>query len=291
MANWNPVPHAWLLVVAQYQTLGEVGMIKSRRRLSTRTYSTAGAVVAIVATAAILLASPFVLSAVAPFSDDWSKLSDVGQSYGAAAAVFSGLAFIGVMFTLFTLNRQSAFQQALSLRSLHFDLLRTVIDHPTYERAMREGHNNDALPLWAYFNLRLQTIYFFWRCGEVDDANAEAEIGTLMRFGTFAEWWREDGAPLWNAGHQTPSERRFVSMVDEVGHRATRRTPDCSASVSAGAPGSRPVRQSRIKATGFALAAGAAFGASVASIAASRRGRPRVRILSTGRIRHSARRA
>jgi len=260
-------------------------MIKYRRRLSTRTFSTTGAVVAIVATATILLASPFVLSAVAPFSDDWSKLSDVGQSYGAAAAVFSGLAFIGVMFTLFTLNRQSAFQQALSLRTLHVDVLRTVIEHPDYERAMRDGDNDDHLPLWAYFNLRLQTIYFFWRCGEVDDANAVAEIGALMKFRVFDEWWLTEGAPLWNAGHQAPSERRFVSMVE-----TTRKHVEHPAKIAAVPPQRRSARSGSITATSFALATGAAFGASVASIAVFRR-KPEVRSLRAGRIRRGARRA
>jgi len=58
---------------------------------------------------------------------DWAHLSNVGQSYGAASAILSTLAVIGVAFTLVVQARESKESRNYSIREMHTNLMRIGI--------------------------------------------------------------------------------------------------------------------------------------------------------------------
>jgi hypothetical protein len=55
-------------------------------------------------------------------STDWDRLSDIGQTYGAASALLAGLALTGVAASLFFQAREAKATREQALRALHGDL-------------------------------------------------------------------------------------------------------------------------------------------------------------------------
>lgn len=49
---------------------------------------------------ALIAGFPFILSASAPSSMDWNRLSEVSQAYGAVAVLFSAAAFLGAIISI-----------------------------------------------------------------------------------------------------------------------------------------------------------------------------------------------
>jgi hypothetical protein len=63
-------------------------------------------------------------------SVDWTRLSEVGQTYGAASAILSTLAISGVVISLLFQARQARAQQIQVLRGYHLELLRETLENP-----------------------------------------------------------------------------------------------------------------------------------------------------------------
>lgn len=68
-------------------------------------------------------ASPFALDAFRGSTSYWNRLSAIGQTYGAASAVLSVLAVIGVAVTLVLQARDSRALRLQAIRESHIRLL------------------------------------------------------------------------------------------------------------------------------------------------------------------------
>jgi hypothetical protein len=61
---------------------------------------------------------------------DWSRLSDIGQTYGAASAILSALAFGGIAVSIFIQIRQAKTQEIQATYGFYFDLMRITLEDP-----------------------------------------------------------------------------------------------------------------------------------------------------------------
>ena len=111
-----------------------------------------------------VIISPLALQLIAGKKLNWPLLSNVGQSYGAASAMLSALAFFGVALALVLQVRQARESRNYSIRELHSSLLRMGIADKRY----LEAWGNLALPpnmdrdVFIYMNLimnYLDTLY------------------------------------------------------------------------------------------------------------------------------------
>src|SRR2546430_9173902 len=95
----------------------------------------------VIALAAVAL-SPFLLGALDRFGVDWTRLSEIGQTYGAVSAVLSALALGAVAISVAIQARQARADQIQAVRGFHLDLVRLQLDDlPTY------------LPCWGPLDL------------------------------------------------------------------------------------------------------------------------------------------
>jgi hypothetical protein len=60
---------------------------------------------------------------------NWARLSEVGQAYGATAAILSALALIGVTAALFVQARDARTSQEHTARSFHLELTRLAMEN------------------------------------------------------------------------------------------------------------------------------------------------------------------
>ena len=87
--------------------------------------------VATAATLALVLLSPFVLIWIGAIrEEDWTRLSNIGQTYGAASAVLSAMALGGIAVSLIIQSRDGRAAQAASVREFHRELLETTALEP-----------------------------------------------------------------------------------------------------------------------------------------------------------------
>ena len=94
-----------------------------------------------VAVAAVVL-SPFLPGALGGFGVNWTRLSEIGQTYGAVSAVLSALALGAVAMSVSIQARQARADQIQAVRGFHLDLVRMQLDDlPTY------------LPCWGPLDL------------------------------------------------------------------------------------------------------------------------------------------
>ncbi|MBG0567256.1 DUF6082 family protein [Actinoplanes aureus] len=76
--------------------------------------------------------SPLVLAAAGEAVNlDWQHMSDIGQAYGAAAAVFSALAFTAVAVSIAYQARAVNQQHFQAVRGFQWELLNMVADEVT----------------------------------------------------------------------------------------------------------------------------------------------------------------
>ncbi|MGH3406799.1 MAG: DUF6082 family protein [Streptosporangiaceae bacterium] len=105
-----------------------------------------------------IIFSPVALQHLAAHHFNWVQLSNVGRSYGAASAILSALAIIGVSFTLIVQARQSKENRNHYTREMRTDLLRIGMA----DERLLEAWGNIRVPtgidrdLAVYENLRKQ---------------------------------------------------------------------------------------------------------------------------------------
>src|SRR2546430_12427958 len=85
-----------------------------------------GAAVAVTVAAVVL--SPFLLGALGGFGVNWTRLSEIGQTYGAVSAVLSALALGAVAMSVSIQARQARAEQIQAVRGFHLDLVRLQLD-------------------------------------------------------------------------------------------------------------------------------------------------------------------
>jgi len=111
-----------------------------------------------VLTIGLIGASPFALAVFTGATRHWERLSFIGQTYGAASAVLSVLALIGVVVTLRIQAGESKTAREHAIRQSNIELVKMAMDDPVYNECW-----GPALALadetrqrqWVYVNLIL----------------------------------------------------------------------------------------------------------------------------------------
>ena len=79
----------------------------------------------------LVLLSPLLLRQLGTLRGvDWTRLSNIGQTYGAASAILSALALGAVAVSLLVQARQTKVQQIQAVLGYHLELMRMTLDDP-----------------------------------------------------------------------------------------------------------------------------------------------------------------
>jgi len=200
----------------------------TRRRATVRRTAVYGAVLGITAGAlSLVLLSPLLLDQLGRIRGiDWTRLSNIGQTYGAASAILSAVALIGVSLSILVQARQARTERIRIVRERHMDLLRIILDAPnTYGpvismQARSAVDTQRFLFTTMWMNYSLMGFQMGLISEEVLRADHLAFGGEPMR-----TWWASARRYWIGVPGQDRKERQFVRIVDEEYRRSVAEGP------------------------------------------------------------------
>jgi hypothetical protein len=167
-----------------------------------------------------VLLSPILLGFIDGLtSRDWSRLSDIGQAYGAASAILSGLALIGVALSTWVQAREGRAMRVQMIRSHQFELNRYLMDTADFQA-----------PGWTWLpaeqEARRRTLFTvatfqYFKTGYVADVFSEVSVRSELArevFSTeFGRAYWEMARPKWVADAASGSRRdkEFIRVIEE----------------------------------------------------------------------------
>lgn len=227
-----------------------------------RTAITATALVLFTVSVLVLVTvSPLALKKFETFPEiNWSELSNIGQTYGAASALLTGLALIGVAGSLVYQVRAIQQSRVQSSQEHQFHLVEMALHDPTYVRAWGDDPSRygtfERLRQQYYINL----IISFWEraylVGDLPESMLRVELSPLFRGQAAREFWDRNGK-VRVASARSRRVRRFCEIVDEEYRSVASGAPE----VPAEDPRSRPVKEERQHHAIFKIGSAALLGA------------------------------
>jgi hypothetical protein len=92
--------------------------------------------VLLVVIASLVIFSPLLLVGLLHLRYNWSKLSNIGQTYGAVSALLSSLALAGVVVSLLFQSRDGQTAREQASRTLQHELIKMELEDPSLMTAM-----------------------------------------------------------------------------------------------------------------------------------------------------------
>ncbi|MFG1609509.1 DUF6082 family protein [Actinoplanes sp. NPDC049265] len=157
---------------------------------------------------------------------DWTRLSNIGQTYGFISAILSAVAVVGVAASLSAQTRQTKIDQLQLLRQVHGELLDyAIIDPKTYAPVLGDFGSASDEDIRRKLLSTLWLNYFF----AMFETGGWNERG--LRLDGFRELFQSEIArtnwqrarPAWQIYRsQNRSGRNFLRIADEEYDRALR---------------------------------------------------------------------
>ncbi|WP_203990415.1 DUF6082 family protein [Sphaerisporangium rufum] len=165
---------------------------------------------------ALVVLSPLAIDAI----DDggqWSRRSEIGQTYGAAAALLSVLALAAIAFSLVLQAREVKLAREQASRATHNELITMALNDPDYRECwgvFSTERDERSIRQQLYTNL----VVSYWQ--------TRFELGTFsethLRHGAATVFSARPGRVFWRDARearirtsQTRKARRFHSILDE----------------------------------------------------------------------------
>lgn len=168
----------------------------------------------------------------------WATRSEIGQTYGAAAALISVLALVGISFSLILQAREAKAAREHASRVTHSELLRMAMENPAYRECwgpLEDSLDETEQQQQIYTNLILSYWQSRFEVGMFSEAHLRAGGSDMFAAAPGRRFWAET-RQVRRATAQTRRARRFHAILDE----------EYEAAVASGAPKSRqrpPVRR------------------------------------------------
>lgn len=188
-------------------------MFRSRRA------AFAALVVSIVAVSLFLVAfSPLALRQIASLSGiNWTRLSNVGQTYGAISAVLAALALIGVAGSVLLQAREARHNRWAASRNRHAELISFALKDPFYIQVFAPpfpGCSVETGKLMAYINLLLQYWSMMWEFGDLPERQLRANLANVLQTEAGRLYWSKirKQTPFYS----TRREHEFHEIANEI---------------------------------------------------------------------------
>lgn len=89
-------------------------------------------VLAVVCAMGLVVVSPLALPALDGNGEDWERIGDIAQAYGAVSALLSGLAVVGVAASLVLQAREAKAARVQNTRLMHMEFTKQAMENPEY---------------------------------------------------------------------------------------------------------------------------------------------------------------
>ncbi|GIM98153.1 DUF6082 family protein [Paractinoplanes toevensis] len=174
-----------------------------------------GALIILVA----LLFSPFaLLVVVGRFSgDSWARLSEAGQSYGFAAALFSAAALFAVSVSAVTQAKQRRLSEQQVFRAMQTELMRVAISEPDVYMPCYGAETSEEVTRtkqWMFCALRMRHWLAGFEMGEVVEAEIRSELAPEVYGNPVSRRWWQTNRRLWQQVHQGKGAT-MAQIIDE----------------------------------------------------------------------------
>jgi Family of unknown function (DUF6082) len=185
--------------------------------------------IAAIAMSITVLCSPFFLEwLVASRHLDWVSIGNAGQAYGAASAILSALAVLGVAITVLLQFREHSASQLQILRQQQFTLIDFAAKDPFsraplfgFDAAILRDLTEDQVRQWMF----LAMVVGYARTGYLLGAFSEAILETEFFKHIFdtevgRRWWSGSRYYMLTVAGQTKREKQFFRILDQVYEKA-----------------------------------------------------------------------
>jgi hypothetical protein len=234
-----------------------------RRRTARRLFLAAAA---LLATAAFLIGTPFLLLAIGHVRpNDWTRFSNEGQAYGGIAAVIGMLALLGVAASLVLQSRDGAANRELAQRTIQGDLLSRALDDRELLACWGPSRHGDDQQDRQHIYTNL--IVSFWRSmfeiGKITEDQLRVLSARMFAGAPGRRYWTIAG-PHQESHYVTDRDRKFVQILDQEHAKATVSTHTAESPKPEGAQSTLGGDHSTIAALALGIAVGAVLSGAVA---------------------------
>lgn len=183
-------------------------------------------VVSFVASVAGVMLVPALLARVSTPDTDYSRISDIGQSYGAASAVISAMALGVVLVGLTMQHRQFTRGRLRSLSDAADELVQLAMDNPVYRQCWGSRVSPDGIDeaLFYYCNRLIRHWKTAWELGDLSETQARGYLASFFDSEISRLFWQMHGN--WHMQVRARNRReRFLALINEEYLRAIRNGP------------------------------------------------------------------
>ncbi|GAA2155881.1 DUF6082 family protein [Actinomadura napierensis] len=167
-------------------------------------------------------ASPWALRAFGGSTTRWERWSFIGQTYGAASALLSVLALIGIVATLFFQAHDTKIAREEARRIAIAELLKMAMDDPALDEAwgpVPEGEDRTARRQLMYVNMIVSEWQMSYETKALPEVRLRAVSREMFSGRPGRAYWREARqVRLSTSGNKRA--RRFHEILDEEYRRA-----------------------------------------------------------------------
>jgi Family of unknown function (DUF6082) len=224
----------------------------------------------------LVLISPLLLRQLGHVKGiDWSRLSNIGQTYGAATAILSAVALIGVSLSLIVQTRQAKEERLRVVRERHMELLRIVLDSPDLYGpvlGILAPRSADEARQFLFATMWMNYARMGYQMGILDEQAIREEI-LQSAFGEepLRKWWAVAGK-YWNIGAGSDRRaRQFTQITNDEYDRAMASGPPIARAAASSPSGVPPAWQTVRWGIPASMAVGIAIGALLTSRFRNRR--------------------
>jgi hypothetical protein len=190
----------------------------------------------------VVVWSPLALSALDTPGRDWNRLSAIGQTYGAASALLSGMAIVGVVTSLLLQAREMKVSRQHAQRALHLELVKMSLDEPLYMECWGPdvGSRPDSPEVrqLVFSNLIFSHWHMQFELGDLVEASLREECRVIFAGEPARRFW-DTSRRRWPVWSRSRAGRRFVAIVEEEFGRSVDERRDLAAKGKADADGGR----------------------------------------------------
>src|SRR5215469_14491248 len=113
---------------------------------------------------------------------NWPLLSNIGQTYGAASAILSAVALLGISISLLVQARQAKTERVRIMRERQMELLRITLDSPDIYGPIVGARGQSALDArrHIYITMWMNHARMNFETGELSQESLRAEFCGLM---------------------------------------------------------------------------------------------------------------
>jgi hypothetical protein len=189
-----------------------------------------------------VLLFPLLLGHLFRSEGDYSRISDIGQAYGAASAMISAVA-LGVI--VIGQHRQTNRARLQALSEMTDELVQLAMDEPMYRQCWGARMAPDDIDeaLFYYCNRMIKSWKIAWELRDLSEAQARGYLSSFFQSEIPRLFWQQHGQ--WQMHAKLTNRRaRFVVMINEEYLRAIHAGPPARAR-ELGQPNRRSAKPSR----------------------------------------------